>query len=513
MSRNISVLKILKVPIEPESATTLWFPNRTEQTSYFNTKVRFSDSDFSYIRREGKIRYNRDYDDLIGCNYLMYQNKAYSDRWYYGFITKIEYVNDGCSFIYFELDVIQTWMFDYNVEKSFIEREHVSDDGIGVHTVDEGLPIGEYMINATYKDPKLYPSDNVVIASTYFPEASEERVGGIYGDLYSGIKYYKYRKGDEVTEALQSITDNSGQEAVSSIFLAPEFLIESLNDSHMISNSYQPKMYNIDIAKNRDIDGYTPKNNKMYCYPYNYLLVSNGNGGEALYKYELFSQNICHFQIAGVLCPSCSIRMIPLDYKGGQAPENEGLNLGKYPQCNWATDIYTNWMTQNGLSMSMSILSSAGSGAMVGALAGSPTPVTAVAGAVIGAVASVGTAYQSIRNADMSPPQAKGNTNCGDVVTAMNNNTFTFYKMSIKREYARMIDGYFDMFGYKVNRFKVPNSNHRQNYWFIKTINANITGDIPSDDMKKIIERYNKGITFWRANNTFMDYTVSNNTI
>jgi hypothetical protein len=70
--------------------------------------------------------------------------------------------------------------------------------------------------------------------------------------------------------------------------------------------------------------------------------------------------------------------------------------------------------------------------------------------------------------------------------------------MSIKSEYAKIIDNYFDMFGYKVCRVKEPNTNHRAKYWYTKTIDANIDGGVPGKDLQKIKEAYNNGITFWR---------------
>ena len=60
----------------------------------------------------------------------MYQNESYSDKWFYAFITKMEYVNNGMTRIEIITDVWQTWQFDIEFKESFIEREmiNVSDD-------------------------------------------------------------------------------------------------------------------------------------------------------------------------------------------------------------------------------------------------------------------------------------------------------------------------------------------------------------------------------------------------
>jgi hypothetical protein len=82
--------------------------------------------------------------------------------------------------------------------------------------------------------------------------------------------------------------------------------------------------------------------------------------------------------------------------------------------------------------------------------------------------------------------------------------------MSIKEEYARQIDGYFDMFGYKVNRVGLPKFGHRLNYWHTQTKAINIDGSIPMEDLQKIKLCYDTGITFWINPANIGDYSVSN---
>ena len=110
----------------------------------------------------------------------------------------------------------------------------------------------------------------------------------------------------------------------------------------------------------------------------------------------------------------------------------------------------------------------------------------------------------------LSPLTAKGNTNGGDINTCSNRNGFSFYKMSIKQEYAKIIDDFFSMYGYKVNEVKVPNITGRTNWNYIKTVNCNLLGDIPQNDMQKLKDMFNKGITLWHNASTFLDYSQNN---
>ena len=515
MSRNITEVRLLNVPLESDYAHTLYFASKSKQTDYFKSKTKFSGNDFSYQRKDKIIRYDKDYDDLLGCNYVMYRNTDSTNKWYYAFITKMEYVNDGVTNIHIETDVIQTWLFDYKLKQSFVEREHVSDDSIGKHTLPEGLELGEYIINDSTKDTNLEPSNLIVIGSTIVPSDLVKMIGGTFHGIYSGVRYYAYPK-DQLGSLIQSVTDEFDDGAISSIFLAPEFLIAENTGGGVIDTSNSPAMYPFSVNKKYGLEGYSPRNNKLKTYPYCYLLVSNGNGACAEYRYEYFASSTCDFAVYGALTPGCSIRLLPTIYKGVQLPETEGLNLGKFPQCNWATDQYTNWLTQNGVNIATSVMT-AGASAVTGAMMGSVVPgVGTVAGGVLGAlggVAGIANSLNEVHKAQMIPPQTQGNINCGDVVTAKGDNTFTYYNMSIRSEYAQIIDKYFDMFGYKVNLVKTPNKNHRSNYWYTKCIDVNIDGAIPNEDMQKIKSCYNTGITFWKNPANIQDYSVSNSII
>ena len=69
------------------------------------------------------------------------------------------------------------------------------------------------------------------------------------------------------------------------------------------------------------------------------------------------------------------------------------------------------------------------------------------------------------------------------------------------------------MFGYKINRVKVPNITGRRNWNFVKTINCNFDGDIPQNDMIIIKQIFDNGITLWHNPNTIFDYTQNNSII
>lgn len=141
---------------------------------------------------------------------------------------------------------------------------------------------------------------------------------------------------------------------------------------------------------------------------------------------------------------------------------------------------------------------------------GTGVSATAGLGQIVNAGFGIANTMRQVYEHSLTPNSAKGNTNAGDINTASNCNTFYFYQMGIKEEYARMIDNYFTMYGYKVNTLKVPNINGRKHWNYIKTIGSIITGQAPNDAIIKLKEIFDNGITLWHNTDTFLDYSQEN---
>ena len=346
--------------------------------------------------------------------------------------------------------------------------------------------------------------------------------------IYSGVTYYGFENSTNdialLNSWLEDYAQNGISEAIKCMFMIPKELIVIQNNTHLIPGSSAthtrfintggttPVEKSIDLA-NTNLDGYSPVNNKLKTFPYSFLMVSNNSGSDVIYRYEDFytvSNNVKtlianpSFKIESVLTPSGSVRMIPYDYKGVHENDLEGLNMGKFPVCSWATDVYTNWLTQNGVNIALSV---AGSllATTTGAITGN---AVGVASGILGVANTLGEIYKE----SLTPPQSEGNINAGDVVTSSGNNDFHFEVRSIKKEMAQIIDSYFSMYGYKVNEVKVPNITGRTYWNYVKTINCNVEGNIPQNDIQKIKDIFNNGVTFWHDPTKFLDYT-QNNTI
>lgn len=535
---NITKVYLLAVPLEKDYVHTLYFGSAAEQQTYFQSKIKKSYTDFSYQRKDGVIRAPEHIDDLIaaGCNYVMYQNAAYSNRWFYAFIEDMEYINDGRTDVKIRTDCIQTWMFDINVLPSFVDREHASSDEIGEHTIDETLELGEYICNMHSKSGMMEKGCVIVVGATKTADG-EQATGNIYEGIYSGVKYYVFPDNPttKITEFLSEYDADAAAAAITCMFLAPAAFSPLYEITNQHPSINQPWQFWINDAHDlpagagqssligmttNTLNGYTPRNAKLLTSPFRYLLVSNNNGAAIPYKYEQFytmqgNTKIMlppQFVIEGCITPGCSIRMVPLDYKGIYRNDEEGINMGKFPTLNWTSDAFTNWLTQNAVNIGLDIAMGVGQIVAGSAVAAGTGGLGAGmgAGSIVGGISQIAGTLAQVHQQSMVPPQSRGNINAGDVITASNQNDFHFYDMTIKKEKATIIDEYFDMYGYKCQRVKIPEKAHRAAYWYTKTIDANIIGNIPQGDLQVIKDCYNRGITFWRNTANFKDYSVAN---
>ena len=512
-----SNIYLCDVPFTNNYTDVLDFTTETEQKNYFNAKINKTFTNYVYVKKDNAIKVEGNVDDLISNNYLFYKN-GNTNKWYYCFITDMQWISENSTIIYFETDVWQTWSFSIKYNPSFVEREHVTNDSVGANLVPEGLETGEYIANwnTTQQIGNLY----YVLGSTANPKEHgyPNEFGGIYNGVFSGVTYFYYSNmyTETLKSDIQNLANSNKIEAVTSLFMAPKWLCgedAQINQTGKVTTSTTPSTYdNVQLSRITTLNGYTPRNKKLLTYPYCYYLASNGVGASCTWRQEYFTKNTPEILIEGALTPGCSIHYTPLSYKGTTQNWDEGLSGGKFPQCNWASDQFTNWLTQNSVNLTIPDVQM------------SMTPLTMFDELknlnIGGAVNTYANNYLSVlqRNKEIEthskiPPQVSGNLNSGDIATASGKNGLIVYAMTIRAEFSRIIDDYFDKYGYQINRLKTPQIRTRQNWNYLKLIGCNFSGNIPEADLNKIKSIFDSGITIWHNANTIYDYTQSNNII
>lgn len=519
MTKNSEIILVKGINIDREYINVLSY-SEDEMLKLCREKKIASRNDFSFIRSTGNIYTQFTYEQCLQANYIAFQNPDYSNKWFFAFIDDVIYKGNNNTEIAFTVDAWSTWFDKWEKKPCFISRQHVNDDTIGLHTVPENLDVGEMVLGDWNIYNGLAENYYFCLMSTYNIITNDDFVGveQINGNLF-GYIVYVFEPTNTAIVALEKVLSEINKagkiESILALFIAPADLIDNigirkldsydgtyiLDTSQILSNDYIKNSINIpyEINKPYSFENYDPKNNKCFVYPYNYLLVTNNIGNQIIYKYEDFYENPIIFDIQLALSIGCSGRLVPRNYKKVNYNTDETIPLAKYPTCSWATDAFTNWITQNAVNIGTQLVSTA-----VGIGTGNaPT--------VAGNVASlIGQFYQA-----SLMPSIEGGQNTGDVNYSAKNNTFNFYNYHCKPEYMKIIDDYFTRFGYKINSIETPNIKGRKNWNYLE-IGQNECigyGTVPTKFMEKINQACRKGVTIWHNHENIGKYNLDNSII
>ena len=541
---NTRVLLLTGVPLDETYEHTLYFDNITAQTNYFMGQRKYEFTPQTYQRKGiGVMTVQRKVEDLYDCGYLMFQNTSFGNKWFYAFVLDVEYVNNITTRVYYQIDYLQTWWFDITIHQCWVEREHIAVDTIGANLQDEGFELGELQ---TLRTANVYSDDlYVCVAST---------VGGelytTYGNKFDRIitpdndyaecsinACYLYcfainKKVDNelVLDFLFTYLEEHDQlESVVSCFVLPSSMVNTMTAGGRPRTSTG---FADTFSISRQV-----KNNKLLQYPFNILEVTDNAGTSAVFRPELFdSSQIPQFSFGVTISPTAEVFALPELYNGVGANDVVGqldyAVIGKsLPQIPFSTDSYKVWVAQNSTwfgsnrvegseTLSPQMMAKAGSdilhAAGAGAVAGSVVPVVGTAlGAASGALGALTkniiNVYDSFRRNDKAKllPD-KYNSGTGATNIQLENVGLSLIHKSVNPDYAKRIDDFFEMFGYKTNDLKIPNTHSRPHWNYVKTTVANITGNIPSTDIQNIKAIFNNGITFWKNPSEVGNYSLNN---
>lgn len=491
------------VPLDTTYSHTIYFDSARNQLSFFLNKRKYTLNNQAYQRvNKGIMRVQYKAEDLYDCNYLIFQNTSFGDKWFFAFIRSVEYVNNITSEITFELDIMQTWYFDYTLQECFVDREHASSDGVGANTVPENLELGDYVVgeSGVYD---VYDGNPYICFVTTFnndDDLSDKTDGSTVNDIYSALAYHFFPllpSPDDADAFLDKIVEKNKWDGVISVFMSP-FPADTV--------------YNLwNISKPTDLNGYSPRNNKLLSWPFNLLhMYTDVSSGD--FKYELFNDNNCRFSVNGCMTPNPSMMLTPANY--AQGSQEYRLAITDFPQCAISGDVYKIYLAQNAASLPTRTIGGAvkaGIG-IVGSVLNPLAGALGLAGQAVDYAADVANTLAQVYDISTKPPQVNG-TQFSSSDWVFGNKKFRYMQLCIKPEFARIIDDYFDMYGYATHRTKVPNRKVRENWTYTKTKGCTITGSLPCDDMARICSIYDHGITFWANGDSIGNYSLSNNPI
>ena len=244
------------VPFHSDYKHTRWFDTLSSQTTFFNSReVAYQVSNFNVIKtgKEHMIKVPFNYDDIRQCNYIMFNNK---NKWFYAFISHFEYSNRGSTEVYFTLDVIQTYMFDFNLKPSFIVREHQNKR----NTVKEGLDYGDEY--DTVHVEKFIPNQGIrfmVIASkSPLHDSSEDDIKPSVIGLPQPLQFYvvPFLSGadENFNDFMTPFVRVDKSSGMGDIITTPAMVLQKLYDSEKAVNNIVTIYITDDIGLLFDID-------------------------------------------------------------------------------------------------------------------------------------------------------------------------------------------------------------------------------------------------------------------
>lgn len=586
------------VPFDNSYRHTMTFASKEAQYAYFSSVCNqaLDNTSYTYVRMNNSIRVPFNAERLYTYDYVMYQNSNYGSKWFYAFIVAVNYVNENMTELVLELDVMQTWYFDYTLEMGFVEREHVNDDSIGAHLNAEPPMELQYTYQG-FKQHQVRPTYAVFLVTAFPKYNSYSVIDGIswgmpgMGDLeivdgsepVSGGKYQ-----NQLSACAYLIYDLTDDDSVKTMYRdmqayntagAGDAIIDAftLSDTALLSNQKELKVFNPsnryekrwtlknDINPNFNVldsdpslpsslDGYYPKNNKMFTYPYCYLEAGDYSGRTEDYRFEYFEDGQPDFRWSELVISDAVGYLIPQGYKGMAVPQS-GVGADVKPftyDCSnkipWMYSAYANWAAQNALANTLTVIGSMGSiGFSLVPGIGAATKVLGMGAKVSGAIESLDARYASefmgamreraigavgeksnkaglaggaaglagvasqYYKMERVPNSARGNTSGN---AKLQNGYCGFYlgTVVLRNEFAHIVDDFFSMYGYQVDRVKVPNRTGRRNWNYVKMQNSCHRGTVPASDMDKINEIYNSGITFWHTSD-IGNYSLDNSII
>lgn len=493
MTPNTSLYICRGIPWNSDYTHVRLFESASAANTYILSKAAYTKTQYSYISHSKQIRVDGMADQYRDCNYIAWKNTGYSNKWFYAFITDVTYLADNTCLISFDYDIFQTWFYDTTVNPSYVEREHVNDDTIGANTVPESVVMGDPVNVASSNN--YIPHKWYMYATQVFDEITQAGFSpiapGATDNEVSGYYKIPLTSRAQASRLVDLYTRKGKLESLISMF--------ALTDASSASSSA-----NYTIARPTAFGEYTPKNNKLLCYPYNYSTLVLA-GSETPYRYEWFTDGVATFALKKPKYAGGSSYVFPVGYQKESSTTNafaleNSVPTGAYPTASFGANAFQNYLVQYGPQLAFGL---------IGQVVNIGTGIaTGDAQHAVSAGVAIGQDIMDLRTRSLNSQTVAGTQS----VAQLAYDTQLIIRIVSKQilpEYARIIDEYFTAFGYKVCRIKTPNITGRPSWNYVKTIGAQVGGNIPEYAETALKAMLNNGVTFWHTNDVG-NYSLDN---
>ena len=407
------------------------FSSRANQIAYYNAHLAKTIDGMSYMRMGDRIKIEATVDEMTNVNFMSFVNRmGGTEREIYCYIEpNWEYINNNTIAISYSVASFQTMMFDLTFKPGQIQREHMSEADwqdavnrpyINRHQLltEEPLPSGKnleklirgselggrmkimpdqgsfetidgdcwlilLLANANFDDINGWAEiiSSVQSAGGYYAEASYlSRVPSVCATI--AMPYYDTNKGPSDPKLktwrniFTTIEANALTGNIMGLYYVPKYYVDCIFDNGMNSSSSDAPVNSPVVAHmGYKPDGYTPRNPKLYRYPYSFIRVTSNDGQTKEYACENFtdqSENASPsdfvFATIPILNGSPAVCLAPYHYKfdtdnngnylGGSGTSwlgglnlEEGIVYSDIPHIPYATDGYVAYLASQARSV------------------------------------------------------------------------------------------------------------------------------------------------------------------
>lgn len=522
------------------------FRTREEQSKFWINKNVGHFADLSEIRiYDGAIRVKKNADDRYYADYVMFRNYAddknmvTKGRWFYAFIDSIQYLNDAAMQINYTIDWIQTYFTEVagNPPYSYCVRQHSTKDTLYHNLQKEPVSSGDVYMNTAVSGwsnmgvEAAVDDDGTFVnwAPVVVAPKSDVTVNDLVDGIPNAVEYYWGFSKKWFNDLLNQF-DESAKESIIDIFMYPVYLLNKtsgVGEKRFIQKIPLPNKTNNPWKKY----GFTPKNNKLYTYPFCYLTVTGANQGGHEYRNEYFEDgtNEAEFRIYGTLGNTPQFICVPVNYGGvtnadkNHLGENfhEAVVMQGAPKVPWITDQYKVWLAQHETTYALNQIALERDRALNPLMSMYNIGKSLLGGNAFGAFESGvqgamnDMSYDS-RQAEMMDAEnmalKSSNYGANSIYYKCGEYGFRAMVTHCPKEFATMADDYFTCFGYAVNNIIKPNFFARENFCYMKYtgFDTAVKFAMPEPARLEWQKVMANGITFWNPGTTIGDYSVEN---
>ena len=311
----------------------------------------------------------------------------------------------------------------------------------------------------------------------------------------SSVNSYNAILGLQGSTSIAELQDHRNE--LIGLYAIPAWVHDGTN--RYATNNIKKKDISITLPTATLACGYTPRNKKMLSSLCKAYLFYNENGFKLPLKPELFTSDTPTFTVKSTELSTNSFLL----QIGSDADYTAKTNKISY-NCENRIGYDANTgldKVLNGLTAIVGVVNSVASVASQG-FAGN------IGGAIQGAV---GAFQQSINMIDAVGQRGVNTGASGDILSITEKRAMpVFADISPTEAQCRYIDDYLDIYGYAINEIGKISTymKNRSNWNYIQVANCNIKVSAPNDDVNKLKQMFENGVTIWHKK--FGDYDQNN---